>query len=102
MRILVTGNMGYVGPSVVRHLRQMPAVEQITGLDTGYFAHCLVGPVMLPECNVDTQHFKDVRSLTEKDVTGYDAVIYLAAISNDPMGKAFEEVTLDVNWKAAI
>lgn len=102
MRILVTGNMGYVGPWVVRHLRQLPGLEQLTGLDTGYFAHCLVGPTTLPECAVDAQVFKDVRTIGEADVAGYDVVVYLAAISNDPMGKAFEEVTLDVNWKSAV
>lgn len=101
MRILVTGNMGYVGPSVIRHLKQIDGA-QVIGLDTGFFAHCLVAPAMLPEVRIDEQRFADVRDLRPQDLKGIDAVVYLAAISNDPMGKAFEEVTMEINWRAAI
>ena len=41
MRILVTGNMGYVGPIVVAHLREARPNAHLAGLDTGFFAHCL-------------------------------------------------------------
>jgi nucleoside-diphosphate-sugar epimerase len=77
-------------------------VSHLAGLDLGYFAHSLVGPTALPEHVLDVQWFKDVRTVSERDVADYDIVVYLAAISNDPMGKAYEEQTLDINWKAAV
>ena len=49
MRILTTGNMGYVGPAVVEHLRATRGEgTELTGLDTGFFAHCLTGTSQLP------------------------------------------------------
>jgi nucleoside-diphosphate-sugar epimerase len=102
MKILITGNMGYVGPCLVRHLRQSRPDVTLIGLDTGYFANCLTSLDVFPECRVDLQYFADVRRLPGNVLTGVDAVVHLAAISNDPMGKAFEEVTLDVNYRASI
>lgn len=102
MKILVTGNMGYIGPGVVQRLRQSYPEATITGLDAGYFAHCLTGADSLPECSLDAQHFGDVRSLPRDALDGVDAVVHLAAISNDPMGKSFEDVTYDVNHRASV
>ncbi len=102
MKILITGNMGYVGPWVVRQLRNSHPEAVLIGLDTGYFAHCLTNAAVLPECRLDVQYFTDVRDLVEPDMVGVDAVVYLAAISNDPMGQKYEEVTLDVNYLAAV
>ena len=101
MRVLVTGNMGYVGPGVVRHLRAADPRTVIVGLDMGYFSHCLTNSPRLPECSVDVQYFGDVRFPPEAALAGVDAVVYLAAISNDPMGQQFERATLDVNCRAA-
>jgi nucleoside-diphosphate-sugar epimerase len=102
MRILITGNMGYIGPSVVRQLRESYPDATLVGLDTGYFAHCLTGAEMLPEARLDIQHFADVRALPEAALRDVDAIVHLAAISNDPMGKTFEEVTYDVNHRASV
>lgn len=101
MKILITGNMGYVGPVLVRHLRLVDPKTVIVGLDMGYFSHCLTNSPRFPECSVDMQYFADVRSLPDSALSGVDAVVYLSAISNDPMGQHFEEVTLDVNYRAA-
>src|SRR5579884_857963 len=98
MKVLVTGNMGYVGPVVVGQLRASDPSMEIVGLDMGYFSHCLTGAVRLPECAVDLQYFADVRSVPEGVLAGVDAVVYLAAISNDPMGQRFEQATLEVNY----
>jgi UDP-glucose 4-epimerase len=68
------------------------------GLDNAYFAHCLTGASVLPERYLDEQFYGDVRDL-RLDLKGYDAVIQLAAISNDPMGNQFETVTFDINQK---
>ena len=101
-RILITGNMGYVGPGVVRHLRQQFPHAELIGFDMGYFAHCLTGVHRLPESRLDRQLFGDVRHLPAGLLEGVDAVVSLAAISNDPMGQTYEEVTLDVNYRATI
>jgi len=102
MSILITGNMGYVGPAVVRQLRQSHPQELLIGYDTGYFANALTSPLLLPECQLTAQLFGDVRSVPEGVFEGVDAVVHLAAISNDPMGKAFETITSDINHEASV
>ncbi|MEM7220390.1 MAG: SDR family oxidoreductase [Pseudomonadota bacterium] len=99
--ILVTGNMGYVGPAVIKRLRQAFPGAHLSGFDIGYFAHCLTGTATLPEHRVDTQHFGDIRKFPAALLDGVDAIVNLAAISNDPMGNAFEQVTMDINCYAA-
>ena len=102
MKILITGNMGYIGPCVVSHLRSCYPDAELIGLDVGYFAGCLTSNDLFPECRVNIQHFTDVRNISQNLLKNIDAVIHLAAISNDPMGKAFEDVTMDINYKASI
>jgi nucleoside-diphosphate-sugar epimerase len=102
MKILITGNMGYIGPCVVSHLRSCYPDAELIGLDAGYFAGCLTSNGILPECRVNIQHFTDVRNISQNLLKNIDAVVHLAGISNDPMGKAFEDVTMDINYKASI
>lgn len=102
MRILITGNMGYVGPAVIRQLRSTFPDAVLHGIDNGYFAHCLTGATVIPENLLDKQIFGDVRSLSTDLVAGYDAVVQLAAISNDPMGDRFANVTSDINYGSSV
>jgi len=102
MRILITGNMGYVGPLVLRRLRESYPDATLIGYDIGYFAHCLTGSSRFPESRADVQYFGDIRQVPEKILQGIDAIVHLCAISNDPMGAIFEEVTLDINYRASI
>jgi nucleoside-diphosphate-sugar epimerase len=102
MKILITGNMGYVGPNVLKRLRQSYPNATLVGLDTGYFAHCLTNADLLPECRLDAQYFADIRRVPEDVLRGVDTIVHLAAISNDPMGKTFEEVTFNVNHRASV
>ncbi len=102
MQILVTGNMGYVGPLVLRRLRESHPQATLIGYDMGYFAHCLTGAPRLPESRADLQYFGDIRHVPEQILHGIDAVVHLCAISNDPMGATFEAVTLDINYRASI
>jgi nucleoside-diphosphate-sugar epimerase len=102
MKILITGNMGYIGPCVVSHLRSHYPDAELIGLDVGYFAGCLTSNGIFPECRVNIQHFSDVRRISRYLLKDIDAVVHLAGISNDPMGKAFEDVTMDINYKASI
>lgn len=102
MRILITGNLGYIGPVVVRHLRKTWPSAELIGFDTGYFAHCLTGTTFLPERRLDRQIFGDLRSFPNGLLQGVEAVVNLAAISNDPMGNQFGAVTEDINHLAGI
>jgi nucleoside-diphosphate-sugar epimerase len=102
MKVLIAGNMGYIGPMVTRQFRREHPDATLIGFDIGYFAHCLTNARVLPEARLDEQFFGDVRTFPAELLEGVDAVIYLAAISNDPMGNAYEAVTLDINQKACI
>ncbi|HYH15258.1 MAG TPA: SDR family oxidoreductase, partial [Flavisolibacter sp.] len=66
------------------------------------FATSLTNAPVLPESKLDIQLFGDVRNLPLSVLEGVDAIVHLAAISNDPMGSRFETVTLDVNYKSSI
>ena len=102
MKILITGNLGYVGSVLVDYLRRKYHDIYILGYDIGYFAHCLNENDFLPEVNCDQQYYGDIRNFPEELLTGIDAVVHLSAISNDPMGKEFEDVTFKINLEASI
>jgi nucleoside-diphosphate-sugar epimerase len=102
MKVLITGNLGYVGPIVARHLRRMHPRARLIGFDSAFFALSTTGAMVLPERALDEQHFGDVREIPEALLEGVGAVIHLAAISNDPMGNKFERVTEDVNYRASV
>ncbi len=102
MRIVVTGNMGYVGPVVVHHLRAEFPDAELVGFDLGLFAPALTSAGPLPETVLDAQLFGDVRNLPPNLLRDVDAVVHLAAISNDPMGHRFEAVTSAINHQASV
>ena len=93
--------MGYVGTEVVKYLRYSRPDAILHGIDNAYFAHCLTGVSILPEIILDEQLYADLRAV-QFNLAGYDAVVQLAAISNDPMGNQFESATLDINQEATI
>jgi nucleoside-diphosphate-sugar epimerase len=102
MKILITGNTGYIGPVLVRHLRTVLPKTTLIGYDSGFFAHCLTNVAQLPEVGVALQYFGDVRSLPAELLDGVDAVVALAAVSNDPMGGRFEGVTDAINHRSVV
>jgi len=102
MKVLIVGNEGYIGPVLVKHLKSNFDDIYVAGFDVGYFAHKIVSQFEYPERLLDVQHRGDVRDFPYEILNGFDSVVYLAAISNDPMGKEFEEVTLDVNYRSAV
>lgn len=102
MRILITGNMGYVGSVLAQHLRRVMPDAELLGFDTAFFANCLTNADLLPEAVLDQQHFGDMRELPERLFEGLDGVVHLAAISNDPMGTRFEQVTESINYRASV
>jgi nucleoside-diphosphate-sugar epimerase len=95
MRILVTGNLGYAGPVVMRHLHARWPDAALLGFDAGWFAPSGAG---LP-C---TQHLGDVRDIDASLLAGVDAVVHLAAVSNDPLGDRFTAATGEINGTATL
>lgn len=102
MKLLVIGNLGYIGPMVAKHFRAAYPEAFIAGYDIGYFIQNYTPNGVVGDTLLDKQYFGDVRNFDASVLNGFDAVIYLAAISNDPMGNAFEQPTLDINFKSAI
>jgi nucleoside-diphosphate-sugar epimerase len=102
LKILITGNMGYIGPAVVRRLRASRPDAVLAGLDIGYYGSCVTGEAAFPERILDVQYLADIRRFPEEILSGVRAIVHLAAISNDPIGNRFEDVTLDINHRASI
>jgi nucleoside-diphosphate-sugar epimerase len=96
MKILLTGHKGYIGAVAGPIL--LSAGHAVVGLDTDLFAGCEFGPASeeIPEVR------KDLRSLTKADVEGFDAVVHLAALSNDPLGNLNPGLTYEINHHASV
>lgn len=95
-RLLITGHQGYVG-SVMTPMAAQVGYD-VTGFDTGYFAEC----VLLPEAADVPVIRKDLRDLEPRDLEGFDAVIHLAALSNDPIGNLNSAWTQEINTRGSI
>ena len=102
MKILIIGNLGYVGPELVTYLRRNHNNFKLIGYDIGYFMNCYTTTSISPETRLDQQYYGDVRKFDESILDNVHSVIYLAAISNDPIGNVFEKPTMEINFKAAI
>jgi nucleoside-diphosphate-sugar epimerase len=102
MKILITGNLGYVGPGVVKEFRKNYPDAEIIGYDLGFFAKYVTNAGIIPESYLDMQYYGDVRDFPEHLLEGVDTVVALAAISNDPIGNKFEEATLDINYRSVV
>ncbi|MEU7644895.1 NAD-dependent epimerase/dehydratase family protein [Streptomyces huasconensis] len=96
MRVLLTGHQGYLGTVMAPVLTA--AGHDVVGLDSGLFADCVLGPPP-----ADPQgHRVDLRDITADHVAGVDAVIHLAALSNDPLGSLAPDLTYDINHHASV
>ena len=97
MRVLVTGHDGYIGRRLVPLFRR--AGHDVVGLDSMLFEGCSFGSDdQGPDCVIR----KDVRTVTAADLAGFDALVHLAAISNDPLGDLNPECTFEINHRATI
>jgi len=101
MKVLVTGNLGYIGPVLGRFLKEFFVSSTLTGLDSGLFSGCTTSLSRIGDTYYDCQLFKDVRDVGVGDLAGIDAVVHLAAVSNDPIGKNFEGATFEINLEAS-
>jgi nucleoside-diphosphate-sugar epimerase len=96
MRVLVTGSLGYIGTVLVPLLQQ--GDHDVVGVDTDLYQQCTFAG-QLPA--IKTIH-TDVRDLHPDDLVGYDAIIHLAGLSNDPLGDYRPELTDEINGQASI
>ena len=96
MKVLVTGHKGYIGAILVPMLKEHG--HEVHGLDSDLFRNCTYGELdlQIPET------IKDVRNVTIEDVEGFDAVMHLAGLSNDPLGNLNEQLTYDINHLASV
>jgi nucleoside-diphosphate-sugar epimerase len=92
MRVLVAGDRGYIGAVLVPFLRT--AGHAVEGMDIGLYEHCDLGPA--PE-DVESRPRVDIREVEPHHCEGYDAVICLAALSNDPVGHLNPAATYSIN-----
>ena len=97
MKILVTGSEGYLGSLLAPTL--LRDGHDVVGIDTGYFRSGWLYNTHLP---VPQTLEKDVRELTLDDLRGFDAVVHMGELSNDPLGDLIGEVTYDVNHKGSV
>lgn len=96
MNVLVTGSLGYIGTILVPMLQHRD--HDVVGVDTDLYQRCTFSG-QLPETSTI---YADVRDLKPDELTGYDAVIHLAGLSNDPLGDYRPELTEQINKTAAI
>jgi nucleoside-diphosphate-sugar epimerase len=95
MRVLVTGSGGYIGAVMCPYLASLG--HDVVGLDTGYYDGCDFGPYE-HENRLDL----DVRDVRADHLEGFDAIVHLAALSNDPVGDLSPELTYEINHRATV
>jgi nucleoside-diphosphate-sugar epimerase len=96
MRVLVTGHRGYIGCVMVPILQA--AGHEVVGLDSDLFEQCTFGPGVPDVASIR----KDLRDVEQADLAGFEAVVHLGGLSNDPMGDLNPEITYDINHAGSV
>jgi nucleoside-diphosphate-sugar epimerase len=96
MNVLVTGHKGYIGTVLVPLLLQHG--HQVTGLDSDLYRRCTFGAEMKPIPEI----IKDIRDVEVSELAGFDAILHLAALSNDPLGNINPQLTYEINHVASV
>jgi nucleoside-diphosphate-sugar epimerase len=96
MKILITGSRGYIGSIMAPIMAQ--AGHEVVGLDTDLYRRSTFGPWRESVTTI----VKDVRAVEVADLRGFDAVVHLAALSNDPLGDLNPQLTYDINHLASV
>ena len=97
MKVLLTGHLGYIGVEAVPILRAQG--HHVVGLDTGLYNEC---DFAAPPDEVPMLELRDFRDVKVEHLEGFDAVIHLAALSNDPLGDLNPQLTYDINLEGSI
>lgn len=96
MHVLLTGHQGYLGTVMAPAL--VAAGHRVTGLDSGLFADCILGPAPDDPPGIAA----DLRDIQPEHLRDVDAVVHLAALSNDPLGSLAPDLTYDINHHASV
>lgn len=102
MKTLVLGNKGYIGPVLGEYIKDNTPSTYLVGVDTGWFNTDFTDATLFSDLNYDVQYHCDIRSADASIYSGVDAVVALAAVSNDPMGAAFKRATHSINHAAIL
>lgn len=94
--VLVTGDKGYIGSVLTRRLAELD--YKIFGLDSGYYANQAIAPTFEDYPSMS----KDIRQVDGSDLTGIDAIVHLAGLSNDPLGELAPQLTEKINYQATV
>lgn len=97
MKVLVTGTDGYIGAVLGPTL--LDRGHQVVGVDGGFYRD---GWLFNDQKSRPLTLSRDIRHLTTADVTGFDAVVHLAELSNDPLGDLDERITYDINHRGSV
>ena len=98
MRVLLTGNLGYIGTVLSPMLAE--AGHDVVGLDSDIYSRCTFSAG--GDLNEAPTIRKDTRDVVADDLAGFDGVIHLAALSNDPLGNLNPGLTDDINHRASV
>ncbi len=96
MKVMVTGNLGYIGTVLAPMLED--AGHEVVGLDVDLYRRCTFGDGLREVPTIR----KDIRDVELKDVRGFDAICHLAGLSNDPLGDLNPDLTHEINYKASV
>jgi nucleoside-diphosphate-sugar epimerase len=96
VNVLLTGHLGYIGTALTPML--LAAGHEVVGLDSDLYSRCTFCDGISPVPTIA----KDLRDIVPADVRGFDAVLHLAALSNDPLGNLDPHLTDDINWRASV
>src|SRR5262245_55305231 len=96
MKILLTGSRGYIGTVMAPFL--VDAGHEVVGVDTDLYRRCTFGSWREAIHTIE----KDVRELRASDVRGFDGIIHLPALSNDPLGNLNPQLTYEINHLASV
>lgn len=96
MKVLVTGDRGYIGPILVNKLLEIG--HEVVGIDTNFFSE----PLISTEKPNYQQLIGDIRDIQSSQLSSFQSVIHLAGLSNDPLGELNPNITDEINFKATV
>ena len=95
MKVLITGNLGYIGSVLTSEMKDN---YEIVGFDIGYFKDCILKETK----SAFKQIIKDINDIDKADLENIDAIVHLAALSNDPLGEFDKKNTYQTNYKSTL